>query len=221
MVSTHGIRPCPQVGAYPFEDPQHPNSDIRTFQVSILGLSSCTVRQRMHIARPSGTAPCAQRICAAHYRIPSRIRLSGECVDLLRRIFVVDPGQRIPLRGIKQHPWFLHRDPPDHMQAGPRSRFPLVPASSRCVCESSKHGHLRTHYPGCVCHTLMIEGWRAADGALTGCSWKAQDGWGGAACNGADQQRSRIPSAQTDVQIRQMLQEARQPPFATWQVYQY
>ena len=28
------IRSCMQVGAYPFEDPQYPNSDIRTFQVS-------------------------------------------------------------------------------------------------------------------------------------------------------------------------------------------
>ena len=66
---------------------------------------------------PNMTAlPYAQRICAAKYHIPSRIRLSEECVDLLRRIFVVDPRQRITLRGIQQHPWFLHRDLPDQMQ---------------------------------------------------------------------------------------------------------
>ncbi len=52
-------------------------------------------------------------------------------------------------------------------------------------------------------------------------SCNEQDGWGGAACNGTDQQLNSIPSAQTDLQIRQMLQEARQPPFATRQVYQY
>lgn len=48
-----------------------------------------------------------------------------------------------------------------------------------------------------------------------------QEGWGGGVSNGAAQHSSSVPSMQTDVQIRQMLQEARQPPFATRQVYQY
>ena len=79
-----------------------------------------------------------QRICAAHYRIPSRIRLSEECADLLRRIFVVDPGQRIPLRGIKQHPWFLHRDLPEHIQVAVitnKSKFDSKEQAETCFAE--------------------------------------------------------------------------------------
>ena len=53
-------------------------------------------------------------------------------MDLLRRIFVVDPGQRIPLRGIKQHPWFLHRDLPDHMQVAADCRL----REMYCICEA-------------------------------------------------------------------------------------
>ena len=158
-----------------------------------------------------------QRICAAHYRIPSRIRLSEECADLLRRIFVVDPSQRIPLRGIKQHPWFLHRDLPDHMQVAADSDL----RGTCCTCKPC------SSYPcpmtaSTARTTLCPAGWeRCRPHAHLVIMSHVQDGWGGAFCNGADQQLNSIPSAQTDLQIRQMLQEARQPPFATRQVYQY
>ena len=135
-----------QVGAYPFEDPQYPNSDIRTFQASAAYFAPAVATRHCICARLPPTESClssAQRICAAKYRIPSRIRLSEECADLLRRIFVVDPSQRITLRGIKQHPWFLHRELPNQMQVSqrPRSQLPycasIVSSDDRVNLESN------------------------------------------------------------------------------------
>lgn len=48
-----------------------------------------------------------QRILAVQYTIPPHLKLSESCVDLLRRIFVPDPAQRISLAQMRQHPWFL------------------------------------------------------------------------------------------------------------------
>lgn len=53
----------------------------------------------------------SQLITSVRYRIPSRIRLTPECTDLLARIFVADPAQRITLQQIKQHPWFRRNLP--------------------------------------------------------------------------------------------------------------
>ncbi len=57
--------------------------------------------------------PCTQRICCAQYDIPPALRLSAECVDLLSRILVVAPAQRIGVAGICAHPWFLRNLPGD------------------------------------------------------------------------------------------------------------
>lgn len=48
-----------------------------------------------------------QRIMAVKYNIPSRLKLSEECKDLLRRILVADPTKRITIKEIYAHPWFL------------------------------------------------------------------------------------------------------------------
>ncbi|KAL4421960.1 hypothetical protein ABPG77_007902 [Micractinium sp. CCAP 211/92] len=64
------------VGGYPFQDPADPRSCRKT------------------------------RILAVQYSIPPQLNLSDSCVDLLRRIFVPDPAQRISLAQIRQHPWF-------------------------------------------------------------------------------------------------------------------
>lgn len=39
--------------------------------------------------------------------------LSSDCLDLLSRIFVGDPAQRIDLKGIQRHPWYLKNLPPE------------------------------------------------------------------------------------------------------------
>jgi serine/threonine-protein kinase SRK2 len=52
-----------------------------------------------------------QRILAVKYSIPPQLRISTECQDLLARIFVAAPAQRITLPEIKRHPWFLKNLP--------------------------------------------------------------------------------------------------------------
>ncbi|XP_051145427.1 serine/threonine-protein kinase SRK2A-like [Andrographis paniculata] len=73
------------VGAYPFEDP----SDPRNFRKTI------------------------QRIMAVQYKIPDYVHISQECKDLLSRIFVANSSklQRITIKEIKSHPWFLKNLP--------------------------------------------------------------------------------------------------------------
>ncbi|KAL4457282.1 hypothetical protein ABPG75_012147 [Micractinium tetrahymenae] len=66
------------VGAYPFQDPTDPSSCRKT----------------------------VQRILTVQYTIPPHVELTEGCVDLLRRIFVPDPAQRIGLAEVQQHPWF-------------------------------------------------------------------------------------------------------------------
>lgn len=65
------------VGSYPFEDP----GDPRNFRKTI------------------------QRIMAVQYHIPSSVKISSECRDLLQRIFVADPTHRISIPEIVQHVW--------------------------------------------------------------------------------------------------------------------
>ncbi|KAK9811017.1 hypothetical protein WJX73_006755 [Symbiochloris irregularis] len=54
-----------------------------------------------------------QRTVNVQYEFPAHKPISDECRDLLARIFVADPGQRITVREIHHHPWFRHGMPPD------------------------------------------------------------------------------------------------------------
>ncbi len=54
---------------------------------------------------------CLQRIMAVKYAIPSQLRISPECQDLIARIFTANPVQRITLAQIRVHPWFLKNLP--------------------------------------------------------------------------------------------------------------
>lgn len=66
------------VGSYPFEDPAAP----KDFRATIA------------------------RIMAIKYSYPAGLKLSSEVKDLLAKIFVVDPTQRLNVPGIVAHPWF-------------------------------------------------------------------------------------------------------------------
>ncbi|KAH7433205.1 hypothetical protein KP509_07G059300 [Ceratopteris richardii] len=77
------------VGSYPFEDPHEP----RNFRKTI------------------------GRILKVQYAIPDYVRISADCRDLLSKIFVADPAQRIRIAEIKRHPWFLKKLPKE-MQEG-------------------------------------------------------------------------------------------------------
>lgn len=78
------------VGAYPFEDP----ADPRNFRKTI------------------------QRIMSVKYSFPSNLHLSRECLDLISRIFVANPHQRISIGQIQQHPWFLKNLPEELRDGG-------------------------------------------------------------------------------------------------------
>jgi hypothetical protein len=53
-----------------------------------------------------------QRILKVDYHIPSHIKLSPEGHDLLRRVLVADPAQRINVAQIYDHPWYCKNLPP-------------------------------------------------------------------------------------------------------------
>jgi serine/threonine protein kinase len=55
---------------------------------------------------------CLQRILKVDYHIPSHIKLSPEGHDLLRRVLVADPTQRINVAQIYDHPWYCKNLPP-------------------------------------------------------------------------------------------------------------
>ncbi|XP_010937485.1 serine/threonine-protein kinase SAPK2-like [Elaeis guineensis] len=71
------------VGSYPFEDPSDPTNIKRIFE----------------------------RILDVQYSIPDHLLISMECKNLLSRIFIADPKQRITMQEIKSHPWFLKNLP--------------------------------------------------------------------------------------------------------------
>ncbi|KAL2522793.1 Serine/threonine-protein kinase SRK2I [Forsythia ovata] len=75
------------VGAYPFEDPEEPKDFRKTIQ----------------------------RILNVQYSIPENVRISEECRQLISRIFVADPAQRITIPEIRDHVWFLKNLPADLM----------------------------------------------------------------------------------------------------------
>jgi serine/threonine-protein kinase SRK2 len=75
------------VGAYPFEDPEEPKNFRKTIQ----------------------------RILGVQYSIPDYVHISPECRDLITRIFVQNPAQRITIPEIRTHEWFLKNLPADLM----------------------------------------------------------------------------------------------------------
>jgi serine/threonine protein kinase len=46
-----------------------------------------------------------RRVCSADYELPDDVVVSESYKDLLMRILVVDPTQRITIAQIQQHPW--------------------------------------------------------------------------------------------------------------------
>ena len=61
--------------------------------------------------------PVLQRIMSVKYSFPTSLHLSRECLELISRIFVANPAQRMSIAQIKQHPWFL-RNLPEELKVG-------------------------------------------------------------------------------------------------------
>jgi serine/threonine protein kinase len=45
--------------------------------------------------------------CTLQWAIPTNIEISPECRDLLSRMLVRDPDERITMAQIHKHPWFI------------------------------------------------------------------------------------------------------------------
>uniref|UniRef100_A0A0D9WGX2 non-specific serine/threonine protein kinase n=1 Tax=Leersia perrieri TaxID=77586 RepID=A0A0D9WGX2_9ORYZ len=71
------------VGAYPFEDKDDPKNLMKTVKL----------------------------IREVEYEIPEQVHISTDCRELISRIFVSDPSERITMQEIKNHPWFLKNLP--------------------------------------------------------------------------------------------------------------
>ena len=76
-----------------------------------------------------------QRIMGVKYSFPSSLNLSRECVDLITRIFVANPANRISIGGIRSHPWFL-KNLPEELQARARLHpWRLNPQCEALACD--------------------------------------------------------------------------------------
>ena len=64
-----------------------------------------------------------QRIMGVNYKFPSNLRLSRECLDLISQVFVANPAERVTLKGLKGHAWFLQNLPDELKVRQLYSRF--------------------------------------------------------------------------------------------------
>ncbi|GAX81597.1 hypothetical protein CEUSTIGMA_g9025.t1 [Chlamydomonas eustigma] len=83
------------VGAYPFERPEDKNDNQKL--------------QKM-----------IQRILHVDYKIPSSIKVSDDCKDLMSRILVADPTKRLNIQDIFRHPWYTKNLPPGVIEMNSR-----------------------------------------------------------------------------------------------------
>ena len=49
------------------------------------------------------------------YSFPTNLHISRECLDMMSKIFVGNPANRISIAGIKSHPWFT-KNLPDELK---------------------------------------------------------------------------------------------------------
>ena len=86
-------------------------------------MNMCQVKGSMSIANctdgPDLThLHVVQRIMGIKYSFPPHLHLSRECVDIIAKIFVGNPANRITVDGIRSHPWFL-KNLPDELRVSP------------------------------------------------------------------------------------------------------
>jgi hypothetical protein len=104
-----------------------------------VGKSSCPARRPVRPAalfrrggsalralpRPAPPRPAfPQRILHVDYAIPSHVKVSEECRDLLHRILVADPTKRITIDGIYNHKWYMKGLPPGVREMNDRTQPP-------------------------------------------------------------------------------------------------
>ena len=66
-----------------------------------------------------------RKIMKAQYTLPRDMKLSSSCEDLIRRMFTLDPVQRISIAEIKQHVWYTGALP-ESLVVRPPSSYTLT-----------------------------------------------------------------------------------------------
>ncbi len=51
------------------------------------------------------------------------VQVSEECKDLLKKVLMADPAQRLTIQGIMQHPWFLQDLPAGALEVNSRLKM--------------------------------------------------------------------------------------------------
>ena len=64
---------------------------------------------------------CWWSSCNSALTLP--VQVSEECKDLLRKVLMADPGQRLTIQGIMQHPWFLQDLPVGALEVNSRLKM--------------------------------------------------------------------------------------------------
>jgi len=72
------------------------------------------------------------------YSFPSNLHLTRECLDLISQVFVANPGNRVTLKGLKQHPWFL-LNLPDELKVRSQSVDHAVPGMAKPAIRFTRH----------------------------------------------------------------------------------
>jgi serine/threonine protein kinase len=83
----------------------------------------------------NATIQVLRRVGLADYELPSDVVVSDSCKDLLMRILVVDPTQRITIAQIQQHPWCVL--PLLTMWMGLRTRTAPEPSATGMIIQTS------------------------------------------------------------------------------------
>ncbi|RZR97219.1 hypothetical protein BHM03_00026348 [Ensete ventricosum] len=141
---------------------------------------SATPRPKSTVGTPAYIAPevlsrreyDGKRIMSVQYKIPDYAHISQDCKQLISRIFVANPMkvmhneclctmQRITIREIKSHPWFLKNLPRELTQTAqtlyyrrdnnaPTYSAQRVDEIMNILTEAQKHRKLSRPVPGCT-----------------------------------------------------------------------
>lgn len=100
------------------------------------------------------------------YDFPPHIKVSDSCRDLLRRILVDKPEQRITIQGIQKHPWYVEDLPPGvaEMNDNLPEPGPEVQVNLRTM------NHLRENQP-CFETSCVLAVRRLTGGRSYGMDW--------------------------------------------------
>lgn len=75
------------------------------------------------------------------YSFPTNLHISRECLDMMSKIFVGNPANRISIAGIKSHPWFT-KNLPDELKV---CCVLEIPAACLSLHQAASFSHCSLH----------------------------------------------------------------------------